>query len=58
MPRRRGLNGNPIHAVYQVAGSSRAQVCGAPARLGNDSYGKWLDMTSDPSTFLTLSECR
>lgn len=40
-------NGNPIYAVYYVAGPTRSQVCNLKARIrgaGNDvAYGKWLD---------------
>ena len=40
-------DGDPIYAVYYIAGRSRSQVCGLKAQIrsaGNDvAYGKWLD---------------
>jgi serine/threonine-protein kinase len=57
--------GNVIYAVYRVAGRSRSDICslraelGAlAAQLGNDApYGKWLDNTTDPSTFISPADC-
>ncbi|GAA1482800.1 hypothetical protein GCM10009624_32400 [Gordonia sinesedis] len=46
---RQSLNGNPIYAVYYVAGQSTEQVCALRARLGGDVYGKWLDTSTDPN---------
>ncbi|GAB05651.1 hypothetical protein GII30_14780 [Gordonia amarae] len=51
--------------MYRVAGPARSDVCslraelGAlAAQLGNDApYGKWLDNTTDPSTFLSATDC-
>jgi serine/threonine-protein kinase len=40
--------GNPIYAVYRVAGATRDEVCAAVNAAGGDAYGKWLDMTTDP----------
>ena len=50
---RQSLNGNPIYAVYKVAGSTLADICALRNQVGGDAYGKWLDTTSDPSTYLT-----
>ena len=41
-------SGDPIYAVYFPAGSDLSAICGAVARAGGDSYGKWLDNSSDP----------
>ena len=46
---RQEVNGNPIYAVYRVAGTTRAQVCAAVAAAGKGTYGKWLDTDSDPA---------
>ena len=53
--------GNVIYAVHRVAGRSRSDICSLraelsalAAQLGNDApYGKWLDNTTDPSTFIS-----
>ncbi|OAK51427.1 DUF1942 domain-containing protein [Rhodococcoides kyotonense] len=42
-------DGNAIYAVYRIAGTTAAEVCAAVAASGGDSYGKWLDTTTDPS---------
>ncbi|WLP90310.1 serine/threonine-protein kinase [Gordonia sp. NB41Y] len=55
--RDRDDNGNVIYAVYQVAGSSLADICRLRNQLGGESYGKWLDNTTDPTTFITPSQC-
>jgi hypothetical protein len=41
--------GNPIYAVYRVAGRTQEEVCAAVRSAGGDAYGKWLDNTTDPS---------
>jgi hypothetical protein len=41
--------GNAIYAVYRIAGTTETEVCAAVAATGGDSYGKWLDTTTDPS---------
>lgn len=46
---RQNVDGNPIYAVYRVAGTTRAQVCAAVAAAGAGTYGKWLDSDSDPT---------
>lgn len=40
--------GNPIYAVFKLAGTTRAQVCAAVRAEGGGAYGKWLDTSSDP----------
>ncbi|HEY5852922.1 MAG TPA: serine/threonine-protein kinase [Aldersonia sp.] len=47
--RQRSDAGNPIYAVYRVAGYTRADVCAAVAAAGGGSYGKWLDTSTDPT---------
>ncbi|MDJ0361849.1 DUF1942 domain-containing protein [Rhodococcus sp. H29-C3] len=42
-------DGNAIYAVYRVAGTTEPEVCDAVMASGTDSYGKWLDTTTDPS---------
>ncbi len=42
--------GNPIYTVYRVAGRTPTEVCAAVRSAGGDSYGKWLDATSNPTT--------
>lgn len=46
-------DGNPIYAVYRVAGRSESAVCGAVAAAGPGAYGKWLSMTSAPDHTIT-----
>jgi serine/threonine-protein kinase len=41
--------GNPIYAVYRVAGRTPQQVCAAVRAAGGDAYGKWLDTVTDPT---------
>ena len=63
--RDRDDNGNVIYAVYRVAGPTRSDVCSLRAelgalatQLGNDApYGKWLDNTTDPATYLSAADC-
>ncbi|MBD0860000.1 protein kinase [Gordonia sp. zg691] len=50
---RQSLDGNPIYAVYFVAGSTLGEICGVRNRIGGDAYGKWLDNTSDPTMLIT-----
>jgi hypothetical protein len=38
-------DGNPIYAVYRVAGRSQAAVCDAVAAAGGGAYGRWLNTT-------------
>ena len=40
--------GNPIYAVYRVAGKTQIDVCAAMHAAGGDAYGKWLDTNTDP----------
>ncbi|WHU48953.1 protein kinase [Gordonia sp. L191] len=55
--RARDDNGNPIYAVYQVAGRTTTDICRLRNQIGGTAYGKWLDNTTDPTTFITPSEC-
>ncbi len=41
--------GNPIYAVYRVAGRTQEEVCTSVRAAGGNAYGKWLDNTTDPS---------
>jgi hypothetical protein len=41
-------DGNPIYAVYRVAGRSESAVCDAVRGAGGNAYGKWLDTTHAP----------
>ncbi|MDJ0419716.1 serine/threonine-protein kinase [Rhodococcus opacus] len=41
--------GNPIYAVYKAAGKSTDAVCTLVRAVGEDAYGKWLDLTTDPT---------
>jgi hypothetical protein len=41
--------GNPIYAVYRVAGRTQREVCSAVRAAGGGAYGKWLDNKTDPS---------
>lgn len=41
--------GNPIYAVFQPGGSTRAEVCDAVRAAGGNAYGKRLDTTTDPA---------
>ena len=40
--------GNPIYAVFAPAGRTQGEVCAAVHAAGGDSYGKWLDTTTNP----------
>jgi serine/threonine protein kinase, bacterial len=40
--------GNPIYAVFQLGGTSEAQVCAAVRGAGGIAYGKWLNNSTDP----------
>jgi hypothetical protein len=46
-------DGNPIYAVYRVAGKSKSALCDAVAAAGGGAYGKWLDTTSAPDQPVT-----
>jgi serine/threonine-protein kinase len=39
--------------VFRPAGTTKSQVCAAVRSAGGDSYGKWLDTTTDPSDMIT-----
>lgn len=41
--------GNPIYTIYVPAGGTQRQICAAVRSAGGDSYGKWLDTTTDAS---------
>ena len=41
--------GDPIYAIYQVAGRTSGEVCAAVVAAGGSAYGRWLDYSSDPS---------
>ena len=47
--RQESADGNPIYAVYRVAGRSEGEVCAAVNASPAGSYGKWLDRTTDPA---------
>jgi serine/threonine protein kinase, bacterial len=47
--RRATEEGNPIYAVYGVAGRTQRGMCSAVRAAGGGAYGKWLDNTIDPS---------
>ena len=55
--RDRDDHGNVIYAVYQVAGKTFADICRLRSQLGGRAYGKWLDNTTDPNTFISGSQC-
>jgi serine/threonine-protein kinase len=40
--------GNPIYAEFDLGGTTRNEVCAAVRAAGGNSYGKWLDTTTDP----------
>ena len=41
--------GNPIYTVYRATGRTSSQLCSAVRAMGGDSYGKWLDTSTDPA---------
>lgn len=45
---RQSKDGNPIYAVYRLAGRTQGEVCAAVRAAGSGAYGKWLDYTTDP----------
>jgi serine/threonine-protein kinase len=47
--RRASDQGNPIYAVFEIAGRSEPEVCAAVHAAGGGAYGKWLDNTHEPS---------
>ncbi len=40
--------GDPIYAVYRVAGYTEADICAAVGSEGGGAYGKWLDAEHRP----------
>jgi len=42
----------PIYAVYRPAGRTLGDICAAVRRAGGTAYGKWLDMTTDPTSLI------
>lgn len=44
--------GTPIYAVYRPGGRTQGEVCSSVRAAGGDAYGKWLDMTTDPTFML------
>jgi hypothetical protein len=48
--RQKSDDGNPIYAVYRPAGKTRQQVCAAVEAAGSGTYGRWLDVSSDPNS--------
>lgn len=48
--RQQSDDGNPIYAVYRLAGTSKEQLCAAVTAAGPGTYGRWLDTTSNPDT--------
>jgi serine/threonine-protein kinase len=40
--------GDPIYAVFRLAGTTSSQVCDAVHAAGGMAYGKWLDYQTDP----------
>ena len=40
--------GDPIYAVYRVAGHTEADICAAVRTEGGIAYGKWLDTVHSP----------
>lgn len=51
--RARDDNGNVIYAVYLESGYTRSEVCADVAIAPAGAYGRWLDLTSDPSVLVT-----
>ncbi|WP_029116402.1 serine/threonine-protein kinase [Mycobacterium sp. URHB0044] len=45
--------GDPIYTVFRTAGTTQGQVCAAVRAAGGDSYGKWLDTTTDSGYMIT-----
>jgi len=46
--RQQSDDGNPIYAVYRLAGASKEQLCAAVTAAGPGTYGRWLDTSSNP----------
>ncbi|WP_207842709.1 serine/threonine-protein kinase [Williamsia soli] len=55
--RQRDDNGNLIYAAYVVVGQGKTAICNAFGRFADDDYGKVLDTVSDPTVFITRSDC-
>ena len=51
--RPRDENGNVIYAVYRASGYTRQELCADVRAAGPPAYGRWLDITSDPSVLVT-----
>lgn len=51
--RQRDENGNVIYAVYLPSGYTTAEICADVRAAGPPAYGRWLDLTSDPSQLIT-----
>jgi serine/threonine-protein kinase len=41
-------SGDPIYAVYRVAGYTEADICAGVRAEGGGDYGKWLDTVHTP----------
>ncbi|OYD70976.1 serine/threonine-protein kinase [Rhodococcus sp. OK302] len=46
-------SGTAIYAVFLPSGKSRDEICADVDDAGGDAYGKWLDKSTDPSSFIT-----
>lgn len=51
--RQRDENGNAIYAVFYSSGYSKQELCADVRSAGPPAYGRWLDMTSDPTALVT-----
>lgn len=51
--RQRSDAGNPIYAVYRPAGSTTESICAAVDAAPVGSYGKWLDLITDPTAIIS-----
>lgn len=47
--------GDPIYAVYRVAGYTEADICAAVRTEGGRAYGKWLDTVHPPDYVVPCS---
>ncbi|WP_149361535.1 serine/threonine protein kinase [Lolliginicoccus suaedae] len=50
---RQSVDGHPIYAVFQFAGTTKEAMCQAVRNAGDGAYGRWLSTTHDPNELVT-----
>ncbi|MBD8505763.1 hypothetical protein HT102_04600 [Hoyosella sp. G463] len=50
---RQSVDGHPIYAVFQFAGTTKEAMCQAVREAGDGAYGRWLSTFHDPNELVT-----